>query len=257
MTHFLAIPWLRPLIKPALTLLGAFIVIKILSGVIIRWDTTDNQSNPHIRARHQTLARLLISVLRYTVDFIAIIIILDLFRIPTTSLIASAGILGLAISFGAQGLVQDIVTGFFILYEDQFSVGDSVAFPALSLSGMVLDVSLRVTKLQGPFGVIDIIPNRLILEVQNYTRGQNDVTVAIPVSDSLDPANVRKTLDEVVTGMNSQVKSINLSMGTITPGVVNWTITAKPHGTENNTIDQDIKRKVIAALYKLKSSQAQ
>src|SRR5699024_12219638 len=76
--------------------------------------------------REQTLINLLQNVLSYVIGFIAIMMILDTFHVPIKTMLAGAGVVGLAIGFGAQSLVKDIIAGFFIIFEDQFSVGDYI-----------------------------------------------------------------------------------------------------------------------------------
>src|SRR5699024_777010 len=74
----------------------------------------------------QKLRNLLQTVLSYVIGFIAIMIILDTFHVPIKTMLAGGGVVGLAIGFGAQSLVKDIIAGFFIIFEDQFSVGDYI-----------------------------------------------------------------------------------------------------------------------------------
>jgi len=114
-----------------------------------------NVEKSHIKLEQRkakTLEVLLKSVLRYTIYFLVGIAIVDAMGVPTSSIIASAGIVGLAVGFGAQGLVKDVLTGFFILFEDQFTVGDYIT--TAGLSGVVEEVGLRVTKLRDFSGVL-------------------------------------------------------------------------------------------------------
>ncbi|WHT48712.1 mechanosensitive ion channel family protein [Sporosarcina thermotolerans] len=117
--------------------------------------------------RERTLLKLLENTLSYVVYFSAILAILQEFNIDVKGLVAGAGVLGLAVGFGAQSLVKDVISGFFILFEDQFSVGDYVKIG--TAEGMVEEIGLRTTKLKNFTGEIFILPNGTISQVVNYS----------------------------------------------------------------------------------------
>ncbi|WP_127017635.1 mechanosensitive ion channel family protein [Anoxybacter fermentans] len=113
--------------------------------------------------RAQTLKFLTISVLRYLIYFIAGAMILG---VPISSIVTGAGILGLAVGFGAQNLVRDVISGFFILFENQFSVGDHVRIG--DIEGIVEEIGLRTTRIKNFQGQVHIIPNGEIQIVTNF-----------------------------------------------------------------------------------------
>ncbi|MFZ5631778.1 MAG: mechanosensitive ion channel family protein [Bacillota bacterium] len=119
--------------------------------------------------RAQTLESLLKNVVTYLIFFLAGLMVLQIFNVNTSAILASAGILGLAVGFGAQNLVKDIISGFFILFEDQFSVGDYVE--AGGVVGVVEEMGLRTCKIRKWTGQLHIIPNGEITKVTNYNRG--------------------------------------------------------------------------------------
>ncbi|NLM42604.1 MAG: mechanosensitive ion channel, partial [Clostridiales bacterium] len=96
--------------------------------------------------KSNTLSGLMRSIVRYTIYIIMFISILNVLNIPTESILAAAGLGGLAIGFGAQNLVKDVISGFFILFEDQYAVGDYVTIG--SAGGTVEEVGLRTTKIR-------------------------------------------------------------------------------------------------------------
>ena len=118
--------------------------------------------------RGRTLSTLLRNTGRVVITGMALLLSLNLF-IDITALIAGAGILGLAISFGAQSLVKDVIAGFFMLLEDQFAVGDVVDMAGVG--GVVERVTLRVVVLRAVDGAVHIVPNGQISTVTNKTRG--------------------------------------------------------------------------------------
>ena len=103
------------------------------------------------------MLKLLENTLAYVVYFSAILAILAEFSIDVKGLLAGAGVLGLAVGFGAQSFVKDIITGFFIIFEDQFSVGDYVKIG--TAEGTVEEIGLRTTKIKAYGGEIHILPN--------------------------------------------------------------------------------------------------
>ena len=128
--------------------------------------------------RGRTLGTLLKNAGRVIVAVMAILLSLNLF-IDITALIAGAGILGLAISFGAQSLVKDVLAGFFMLLEDQFAVGDVIE--VAGKTGVVERVTLRVVVLRALDGSVHVVPNGEITTVTNKTRGWSRAVLDIGV----------------------------------------------------------------------------
>src|SRR5690606_35032709 len=143
---------------------------------------------------------------KYVLYFIGTVIILDMFNINTSSILATAGIGGLAIGFGAQSLVKDVITGFFILFEDQFSVGDYVKID--SYEGIVEELGVRVTKLRDFSGELHIIPNGNINTVTNKARGAMRALVKVSIAYEEDIDRAIKILDGVCNRLKQSNKSI-------------------------------------------------
>ncbi|CQR47844.1 putative MscS family protein YkuT [Paraliobacillus sp. PM-2] len=148
--------------------------------------------------RIKTLEKLLINIYAYLLIFIFITMLFGIFDLPLESLLATAGVLGLAIGFGAQGLVSDIVTGFFILLEKQIEVDEYVS--TAGYSGIVEEVGLRTTKIRSFDGTLNFIPNRQMGGVSNHSRGTMRALVDIGISydDNIDHAMsvLQKVCDE-------------------------------------------------------------
>lgn len=119
--------------------------------------------------RNLTLYRLVRSVVHYTIAFVALVMILSKFGINVASILAAAGVLGLAVSFGAQSLIKDIFAGFFIILENQYAVGEYITLNQ-KFTGTVESVGLRITQMQGYDGELIVIPNGSITDVMNYCR---------------------------------------------------------------------------------------
>ncbi|WP_197284135.1 mechanosensitive ion channel domain-containing protein [Bacillus sp. JCM 19041] len=165
------------------------IVILILARVILGFlkkvisQTLKKRDGKYVNLseqRSQTLVSLLHSIAANVIYFIAILLVLDELGFSLASVLVGAGVLGLAIGFGAQNVVRDVITGFFILYEDQFSVGDFITTG--EYTGTVIDFGLRVTKIQDWTGEVNIIPNGHIEEVKNYSKENAYAVVDMRVS---------------------------------------------------------------------------
>ncbi len=168
-------------LKILFILLLSVVVIKVGRRLIERVLTVKYKSPIRYTERRQnTLIKLLQNILSYTVYFSAILAILALFEINIAGLLAGAGIVGLAIGFGAQSLVKDIITGFFIVFEDQFAVGDEVLIG--TARGNVEEIGLRTTKVKSYTGELFIIPNGSIMNVVNYSVFNSRILVDIKVA---------------------------------------------------------------------------
>jgi small conductance mechanosensitive channel len=159
---------------------GADRLIRLLARRIERAvDDGDNAGMTSQEKQGRTVAQLLRSIGRLVIVALAMLLTLNQF-INIGPILAGAGILGLAVSFGAQSLVKDVITGFFMLVENSLSVGDTVEIAGKT--GTVERVTLRVVRLRDVDGTLHIIPNGQILTVSNQTRGWSravvDVTVA-------------------------------------------------------------------------------
>lgn len=156
--------------------------------------------------KRKTLTSLLKSILRYVIYFVASVNILEVFGINTTSLLTAAGVGGIAVGFGAQNLVKDVISGFFIIFENQYNVGDYAEIAGVS--GIVEELGLRVTRLRDFGGQLHIIPNGEVTLVTNYSRGvmRALVTVAVTYEENID--KVIDILEKELQKLKSKNKDI-------------------------------------------------
>ena len=179
------------------------IAILIITGLFIRIGKIAIRNFFKVRTRgplriterrEATLMKLLENVLTYVVYFIAIMSILAALTIDVKAMLAGAGIVGLAVGFGAQSLVKDIITGFFIIFEDQFSVGDYVRIG--QFEGTVEEIGLRTTKIKSFTGEIHILPNGSIIEVTNFSLFNSVAVLDIGIAYEGDLEYAEKVLQE-------------------------------------------------------------
>lgn len=153
-----------------------------------------------------TLRVLLRSLLRYSLYFIVITATLSLFKININSIIALAGIGGLAIGFGAQSLVKDVINGFFILFEDQYGVGDYVTIG--EHSGIVEEIGLRSTKLKDFNGDVHIIPNSDVVRVTNHSRNPHLAVVDVRIGYDENIQKIAKLLEGLCEEIRKEGKEV-------------------------------------------------
>ncbi|MDP2859890.1 MAG: mechanosensitive ion channel [Bacillota bacterium] len=181
------------------------LVIRVGSAVINRVIAARKPGAPGL-PRVRTMAALLRSVLKYAVDFVVLVSVLELVDIKTSSVLAGAGIVGLAVGFGAQNLVKDVIAGFFILLEDQFAVGDYVTIAGIT--GTVEEVGLRSTRVRGLGGETHVIPNGIIDRSANMSRGSTLAVVDVPVSADEQIGRVSQVLKDAIAGIGRSESAI-------------------------------------------------
>ncbi|HEY0827283.1 MAG TPA: mechanosensitive ion channel family protein [Bacilli bacterium] len=158
--------------------------------------------------RTKTIGKLISNVISYTVNFIIILMILSQLNVDLAPLLAGAGVVGLAIGFGAQNLVKDVISGFFIIFEDQFSVGDVIQTG--SFKGTVEEIGLRVTIIKSWTGEVHIIPNGSINQVTNFSMNNSIGVVDVAVPHNTDIVRaievIKETAYKVFEGNNNMIK---------------------------------------------------
>ena len=150
---------------------------------------------PARQARIRALQTVLKSTLGFVLGFVVVIMLLEAVGIPIVPLITTAGVAGLAIGFGAQKLVRDVIAGFFILMEDQYGVGDYVTIGAVT--GLVEDLGMRTTRICDKSGKLYILSNGDITQVCNLSRGELCMSLDIALPASIDLEKAKRILDEV------------------------------------------------------------
>ncbi|MEV5434848.1 mechanosensitive ion channel family protein [Streptomyces sp. NPDC052682] len=154
------------------------------------------------RQRAAAIGSVLRSVASFLIMGTAALMVLSAFQINLAPLLASAGVAGVAIGFGARNLVTDFLSGVFMILEDQYGVGDTI--DAGVASGEVIEVGLRVTKLRGDNGEIWYIRNGEVKRIGNLSQGWATANVDVTVRADEDLDKVKATLDEVAEKMSKE-----------------------------------------------------
>ncbi|MFJ8355810.1 mechanosensitive ion channel family protein [Bacillus paramycoides] len=177
-------------------ILGA-IVVRVARAIVRNAFRMGSRSPIQISERRTvTVAKLLENIVAYVVMFIMLIAILGVFEINASGLLAGAGVIGLAVGFGAQSLVKDVITGLFILLEDQFSVGDYVRIG--QFEGTVLEIGLRTTKMKSWTGEIHILPNGSIVQVTNFSVSNSVAFVDVSISYEGDIVRAEQVIEDLL-----------------------------------------------------------
>ncbi|WP_059041233.1 mechanosensitive ion channel family protein [Paenibacillus rubinfantis] len=187
----------------ALTRLFVRIVFRLIDRSLQKREKSRLQMNPR---RLVTVGELLKNVTSITSNFIMVMLVLGELGFKLAPLLAGAGVLGLAIGFGAQSLVKDVITGFFIILEDQFAVGDVIQTG--NLKGTVEIIGLRSTRLVSWTGEVHIIPNGMITNVTNFSVGTALAVVDLPFSNT-------KKLEECVELLQGAMLRLKEEQGQI------------------------------------------
>lgn len=202
------------------------------------------------RQRTLTMGSLLRSIATIVIATIAVLTVLALCGIPLAPLLASAGVGGVALGFGAQALVRDYLSGIFMILEDQYGVGDYI--DTGEAVGTVEEVTLRVTRLRDLDGVVWYVRNGEIIRIGNRSQGWSTVMVDLPFSYKEDVDHVIGIIKDEVSRMNEDTHwhevlreaPTVLGVESITAGTVTVRVFATCTPNENWGIQREIRRRV-------------
>lgn len=181
--------------------------------------------------RAKTLASVMSNLITWSLLLFAVGAVLSELGVAVGALVASAGILGAALGFGAQSLVKDLINGLFIIFEDQFGVGDSVDLG--EARGVIENVGLRVTQVRDVNGVLWYARNGEIIRVGNQSQGWSRVILDIPLSYKV---NIDKAREAILQAAQELVKDSNFAKRMLGQPEI-W-------GIESVTADQVVMRLV-------------
>jgi len=192
--------WLTASGIKVLGILIALIILSQMSRWIVKWlerfvPEKDSLQATEAKKRAQTLGNILRHALLIVIFFIAILMILGELGIQLGPLLATAGIGALAIGFGAQSLVKDVISGFFIILENQYRIGDAIE--VAGVSGLVESVSLRKTVLRDLEGRVHTVPNGEIKVVSNLSKEWSRAVVDIGISYRDDVDHIIDLLGQI------------------------------------------------------------
>lgn len=240
-------------------LLLSFILIRLLTIITRKMVELSQHKAVHPSIRAQQISTV-VGVIRsagiFVVLLVAVMQTLQVFGINIAPLLASAGIAGLAIGFGAQTLVKDVINGFFILAENQFEVGDTIK--AAGVQGTVEEVTMRRTLLRDADGTLHVVPNSNIQIVSNMTRDWSQATLHVAVDYSEDTDSVVKVLRETAQELyNDPEFKPDIVAEPEVPGIervngneVDYLVLLKVRPGRQYPVSRELRRRIKACLAK-------
>jgi small conductance mechanosensitive channel len=212
--------------------------------------------NFHRAAQLRTMAAIIRATSYSIFGFIVFLQVLDILGIPYEPLLASAGILGIAVGLGAQSIFKDMLNGILILVEDQYNVGEIVNIAGLK--GTVEDLSLRRTTLRDADGTLYTIPNSQIATVSNLSRDYAVATLNVSVDASANPDKVIALLADVASKVrnDSDFKDIAvadpviLGVDKIEGRSVTYPVQIRVHTNKRDIVLRELRRRIILAFEK-------
>ena len=254
-------------LRIALLLLGAMLAARFITWtaqrISRRIDANFQESDALVRsesAKHRQAVASVISYLGIALVVAMVFVeVTDILEIPVSSLVAPAAVLGAALGFGAQRVVQDLLSGFFIITEKQYGFGDLVQLTLGSSNdamGTVEDVTLRVTKLRTSEGEMYTIPNGQIMKSLNLSKDWARAVIDIPVPATADLAKVDEVLGGVCAaaledpGLNELLLDTPKLMGieSIELDTVNLRMVARTLPGKQFDVGRKLRLLVVAAL---------
>ena len=177
-------------------IVGIFIILQVIDRFIDGQLKSEKIKLKGSYNRIVTVTNLIKRIIKIILIFIGVTIIMSVFKISIAPILATLGVFSLAIGVGAQRLVKDLINGFFIIFEDQYSVGDLVEIEGIE--GIVEDLGLRVTKIRDFNKILHVIPNSNISIVSNKERANVRTRIDFYVDNSADPSFVEEKINEAL-----------------------------------------------------------
>lgn len=225
-----------------------WVIYRLIDYTLVKWEQKGKSHNPR---RIVTIGRLFKNMLSFSIKLILLVIILMEFHVDLMTIVTGAGILGLALGFGAQSLVKDVIMGFFIILEEYFSVGDVVKIG--EFQGKIEIIGIRSTRMSSWTGEVHIIPNGNIKEVTNYSLNNSlaliDVSVAYEKNVDDITAIINKAL-ETLPKRNSNVVKVPQVLGiqTLNPSQITLRIAAECYPFTQSEVKREIYADIKKAL---------
>lgn len=235
---------------------GIIIVIYILTYFIINRVIKNVNRHKFMKngeKRKKTLLQLINNIIKYILMIICVLTILNIYGVDTTALITSLGLLGLGASLALQDTLKDLLAGFFIIFENQYDIGDIITIN--NFKGEVISLGLKTTKIKAYTGEINIVSNRNIQEVINHSSSNSLAIVDFEISYDEDLNKVEEILRNLCTKLTKDLKKIKgkvelLGIEDLGSSGIKYRITVETNPMEHLTVQREIRKAVKEELNK-------
>lgn len=188
-------------IKKKLYLLVIYFIIGYILYTLIK--KVINKKKLHTK-RQKTIRELILGIIKYIIIVLVLVSSLSLIGVDVTSFLTGIGIAGIIVGLALQDVMKDILSGIFIITEDQFNVGDLIEVNGFT--GEVVSIDLKSTKIKNDEGKLKIIANRDILEVINYSFYNNFASIKVPLSYELSNKEINNILNKVCKRIEKEIE---------------------------------------------------
>ena len=181
---------------PLLYIVGGIILYLLIAKAIKQISKFDLKQGKSIDKRKTTIINLIKNIIKYIIAIIVIIMILNLYGINTTSIIASLGVASLVIGLAFQDIIKDFLAGIFIIFDNEYAVGDIVEINGFK--GEVISLGLKTTKIKAYTGEVKALSNSSFTEVINYSLNHTNLVITIPISYETKIEKLEKILENLI-----------------------------------------------------------
>lgn len=236
----------RKVIAPILIVIFGILFYTIINKIIIQ--IFKIQEGKMDERKRKTIRSIILNVWKYFVLIVCTLMILGEYGLDTKTIIASFGLLGAVLGLALQDTLKDIVSGFFIIIEDQFRVGDTVSID--DFKGEVIAIGLKTTKIKAYTGEIKIIANRLITSVINYSINKSLAIVDVEVSYDDNIEKVEMILKNLCNRLNDELTLTNgevelLGIEDLGSNGIKFRLVAPSLAMKHFEVQRKIRREVI------------
>ncbi len=242
----------KEVVGPILVICISILINGVIKNVVHRFfHITKKRLTTKEEKRTITVVSLITNIIKYIIILIDVIIILGIYGIPTTSIIASLGAVGVVLGLALQDTLKDFVSGFFMITENQYRMGDWVDIG--NFQGEVINIGLKTTQIRAYTGEVKIISNRTITEVINYNLANSLAIVDVPIPYEEDYEKAEEVLKKLCDHLTNTLEKIK---GNVTLLGINeygnqgliYRITVDTIPTEHYGVQREIRKQVKKVL---------
>lgn len=234
----------REVIAPIIIVLLSSLIYFIIKRILKRFFKIRKK----VSKKEKTIYNLVINIIRWFIIIIAFLMILDVFGVDTKTLVASLGVLGLVIGLALQDMLKDFISGLFIIFENQYCIGDIIEVKGFK--GEVINLGLKTTRIRSYTGEVKIIPNRNVEDVINYSQMSSLAVVDVSVAYEENYDKVEKVVNELLDKLNKEkIPNVKgdlklLGINKLADSGVEIRIVGETTSYENFEVERIIRRKI-------------